>query len=109
MEPSQSVKPPCVKESLVSMECQLHFHHNITALDSQDITNTLVLGLIKQVHVRESDLLKDGLLVNPALLRPVARLGGISYSRLTEGFDIPRMSWNTLREDISGLSEEKKP
>ncbi|ESK97135.1 flavoprotein oxygenase [Moniliophthora roreri MCA 2997] len=108
MEPSQSVKPPCVKESLVSMECQLHFHRDITALDSQDITNTLVLGLIKQAHVRESILLEDGLQVDPALLRPVARLGDISYSRLTEGFDVPRMSWKTVREDVSKLSEEKK-
>ncbi|KAL0571154.1 hypothetical protein V5O48_010809 [Marasmius crinis-equi] len=106
MEPSKEVKPACVKESLVSMECTLHFHHDITALDSQEITNTLVLGLIKQVHIRESVLSPDGSEVDPALLRPVARLGGVTYSRLTHGFDVPRLSWKASRDEITRLSEE---
>ncbi|KAK1232337.1 hypothetical protein PQX77_004542 [Marasmius sp. AFHP31] len=106
MEPSREVKPPCVKESAVSIECKLHFHHDITALDSQQITNTLVLGLIKQVHVRESVLSPDGLQIDPALLRPVARLGGTAYSRLTDGFELPRVSWKASRDEISRLSEQ---
>ncbi|KAK7053350.1 hypothetical protein VNI00_003976 [Paramarasmius palmivorus] len=108
MEPSRAVKPPCVKESLVSMECELHFHHDIATLDTQELTHTLVLGLIKQVHVRESVLSEDGLQADPAQLRPIARMGGLSYSRLTEGFDIPRVSWKASQEEIHKLSKEKK-
>ncbi|KAG7098654.1 hypothetical protein E1B28_000570 [Marasmius oreades] len=107
MEPSQEVKPPCVKESAVSMECNLHFHHDVTPLDSHEVTTTIVLGLIKQIHVRESVLSPDGLQVDPALLRPVARLGGTSYSRLTHGFGIPRISWKKTSDEIARLTEKQ--
>ncbi|KAF9263233.1 hypothetical protein L218DRAFT_902149 [Marasmius fiardii PR-910] len=108
MEPSREVIPPYVKESVVSMECTLHFHHDVFPPDSHEPTTTIVLGLIKQVHVRESVLSPDGLQVDPALLRPVARLGGTSYSRLTHGFDIPRISWKGTRDEIGRLTEKAK-
>lgn len=58
---------------------------------------TLVVGLIKRVHVREACLREDGLALDPAKLRPIARLGGLSYARLAEGFDLPRPSWKTAQ------------
>lgn len=40
--------------------------------------------------VREDAINADRTLIDPAVLRPVARLGGISYSRVVDGFEIPR-------------------
>ncbi|THV02332.1 hypothetical protein K435DRAFT_749328 [Dendrothele bispora CBS 962.96] len=100
MESSAEVKPAMVKESHISMECELHFSHDITDLKSSEITNTLVLGLIKRVHVRESVLTADRTQVNPAHLNPVARLGGLTYAKLGDGFDLARPSWKTIRETV---------
>ena len=66
---------------------------------------TLVLGLIKRLHIREDVLSEDGMTVDPSKLRPIARLGGISYSRLLEGFDIPILSWKDIREDYEKISQ----
>ncbi|KXN85375.1 hypothetical protein AN958_11475 [Leucoagaricus sp. SymC.cos] len=100
--PSVLVKPPIVEESAVSMECELYSYQNIPDLPSVAPTATLVLGLIKRVHVREAFLGKDGLTLDPAELRPVARLGGVSYARMLEGFDLPKPSWKATK----GVYEE---
>ncbi|KAF5370790.1 hypothetical protein D9758_002001 [Tetrapyrgos nigripes] len=105
MEPSTEVKPAMVKESHISMECELNFAHDVTDLTTSQITNTLVLGLIKRVHVRESVLNEDGSQVNPTALNPLARLGGLSYATLGDGFDIARPSWKAVREEIKGKDQ----
>ena len=38
--------------------------------------------------------------VDPGKLKPVARLGGIAYSRISEGYMIPRLSWKENEETI---------
>lgn len=57
-------------------------------------SGTLMLGRVKLFHVRE-DLIDENLLVNTMALQPVSRLGGISYGRTTETFEIPRPVWKT--------------
>jgi hypothetical protein len=32
-------------------------------------------------------------------LRPIARLGGITYARLHQGIEIPRPDWDELKVD----------
>lgn len=76
---------------------------DITALGSEEVTNTLVLGLIKMIHVRNSVLDQDGL-VDPAKLKAVSRLGGSVYARVGEGFEIARPSWREMKEKIRGSS-----
>jgi hypothetical protein len=68
----------------------------------------LVLGLIKRVHVRESFLREDGLTLDPAKLRPVARLGGVSYARMVEGFDLPRVSWKATKGVYEGIEKRTR-
>ncbi|KAJ6593979.1 hypothetical protein B0H19DRAFT_1093131 [Mycena capillaripes] len=92
MTPSTLVKPACVMESAVSLECELYFLKDLSPPDSELITTTLVLGLIKQAHIHESVLNKDGSAVDPQKLRPISRLGGTTYARLMEGFDLERTS-----------------
>ncbi|KAH9485452.1 hypothetical protein JR316_0002360 [Psilocybe cubensis] len=102
-ENSDIVKPPFVRESAVAMECELYSFQDISVPGSEVPTVTVVLGLIKKLHVREAVLCEDGITVDPAKLRPVARLGGTTYGRLLEGFDLPRPSWRELRDEYPKL------
>lgn len=109
MEPSTTVKPSLVKESPVCMECELYSSQDISALNSSDITTTVVLGLIKKVHVRESILDDDGTSIDPSKLRPIARLGGRAYGRLLEGFNLASVVWKSVREDYHNLAKRQVP
>lgn len=64
-----------------------------------------MLGLIKKIHVRESVLGEDGVSIDPGKLRPVARLGGTTYARLLEGFDLPRISWKAVKDEYPNLAK----
>ncbi|EJD03429.1 uncharacterized protein FOMMEDRAFT_146973 [Fomitiporia mediterranea MF3/22] len=105
-EPSDVVKPPRVRESAVSFECELFHFLDIspssTGPSLPDATNSLVLGRIRRAHVRNAVLASDSLQVDTAALRAVSRLGGTAYARIGEGFEIPRPSWRkeegTIRE-----------
>ncbi|KAJ3557402.1 hypothetical protein NM688_g1487 [Phlebia brevispora] len=96
-EASTLVKPPRVKESA------LYNLMDIPSLRTHEITTTLVFGLIKQIHVRNVVLSEDEATVDPAKLRPVARLGGSTFARLGEGFDLERPSWKALKERIQQM------
>lgn len=65
--------------------------------ESSEVSTTVILGTIKKVHVRESVLAEDGVSVDPAKLRPVARLGGTGYARLLDIFHLPRVSWKDIQ------------
>ena len=56
---------------------------------------------------KESVLLpgSDALLVAPEKLRPVSRMGGITYSRSTQFFEIPRPKWADVEstDDIKAV------
>ncbi|KZP18708.1 hypothetical protein FIBSPDRAFT_956080 [Athelia psychrophila] len=97
---SVDVKPPCVRESAVSFECELYHAHDITPPASSTVTQTLVLGLIKRVHARSAVMSADGRTVDAGRLRAVSRLGGKVYARIGEGFELPRPSWKAIREEL---------
>ncbi|KAJ7783260.1 hypothetical protein B0H16DRAFT_1496122 [Mycena metata] len=98
MTPSRFVNPACVRESAVSLECELYFLKDLSPPDQPDlITTTLAVGLIKTAHVHESVLDAEGSAVDVGKLRPISRLGGTTYARLLEGFDLERTSWKAAR------------
>lgn len=76
----------------------MHSYQDIAPSPLVAPTTTVVLGLIKKIHVRESCLREDGLTVDPGKLRPVARLGGGGYARVTDGFDLARVSWKEVKD-----------
>ncbi|TDL22503.1 hypothetical protein BD410DRAFT_814872 [Rickenella mellea] len=109
MEKSTKVKPAWVRESAFAMECELHQIIDIpnpTPPSVEDgsppkIVQNIVIGLVKLIHVRNAVIKPTGA-IDPARLKPLLRLGGISYATLGEGFDIRRPRWsdhqNTIRE-----------
>lgn len=89
--------------SLTRLSLQLYFHKDLSPPDSSEVTTTLILGLIKQAHIHETVLAADGSSVDPSKLRPIARLGGLTYARILEGFDLDRPSWKDTKATYDRL------
>ncbi|KAF7315611.1 SEC7 domain-containing protein [Mycena indigotica] len=120
---SKFVKPACVAESAVSLECEvgifysfpprfhlvdhpakLYFYKDLAHPDSEVTTSALMLGLVKYAHVHPSVLDPQGQSVMPDKLKAIARMGGNTYASITEGFELERPSWRTARP----IYEQKK-
>ncbi|CAN3372772.1 hypothetical protein DIURU_004739 [Diutina rugosa] len=88
-EKSTVVKPAHVAESAYSMECKLVASHEWKSKRTgKPSGNTLLLEVIR-FHIR-SDVLNDGNVVDINKLKPVSRLGGITYGRTTLGYELPK-------------------
>lgn len=84
---SIKVKPPRVKESPITMECELVHHYT---LENHKFGGaTILIGKVVMFHVDESVLLDD-FKINLETYKPVARLAGSNYSKLGEIFSIKR-------------------
>jgi flavin reductase (DIM6/NTAB) family NADH-FMN oxidoreductase RutF len=84
---STRVKAVRVKEAAIQMECELMSTLEIGEGKTPGST-TLVVGRILMMHVNAS-VHENGAIAAERLL-PIARLGGHSYSRLGEVFELPR-------------------
>nr|GAT43240.1 predicted protein [Mycena chlorophos] len=97
-EPSTSVAPARVKESAFSMECELLQHIEVKNAAGGFAAN-LILGTVKYIHVRNAVLDERGL-VDPAKFMAVGRLGDVAYSKVGDGFRIPRPAWAEEQEKL---------
>ncbi|KAK6464691.1 hypothetical protein DFJ63DRAFT_311987 [Scheffersomyces coipomensis] len=89
--PSEKVKPPHVGESAFSIEAKLY---KIEEFQSKAVpgkaSGTLVLVEGINFHVRD-DVVNDQLnIVDIAKLKPVSRLGGITFGRTISGYEALR-------------------
>ena len=82
---SDLVKPPRVAESKAQMECRLH---QIVPVSDRPGGGILVLGEVLRFHVLES--LLDGYKIDPDKLNAIGRMGGPTYVRTHDRFDIQR-------------------
>jgi flavin reductase (DIM6/NTAB) family NADH-FMN oxidoreductase RutF len=83
--PSDIVTPPRVKESRINMECRLV---QVIHVSSKPLGGSLVLGEVVRFHFDDA-LIENGL-IDPDKLRPVGRMGGPTYTRTTDRFNIER-------------------
>jgi len=62
---------------------------------------TGVTAFIEGVNfwVREDAIDEQGVLVDPAVLKPISRLGGIAYGRTTQAFELPRPDYDEAMQD----------
>ncbi len=91
--PSSAVKPPRIKESPVNMECKL-----IEELRFGDGgRRSIVLGEVLRFHIHEDALTPRGH-VDLTQMKPVGRLAGSGYIRLSDRFDIKRMSYKDWQD-----------
>jgi len=109
-EPCSVVKPSRVKEAVFSIEAKLVSTREFESRATPG-KKTGVLAVVEGVRfwVREDATNKERSLIDPAVLRPVARLGGITYGRLTEGVELLRPEYDDLTkvEDAEDLVKPK--
>lgn len=94
---STKIKVPRVGESKFSMECELLHYYDILN-DQNERTGTVVLGKVVYFHVNRDIIDEESFLVDTKGLKPVSRLGGITYARTTEAYELPRPVWNKEKE-----------
>jgi len=83
--PSDLVKPARVKESHVNMECRLV---QVVHVSSKPLGGSIVLGEVLRFHV--DDAILDNFRIDPDKLRAFGRMGGNSYARTTDRFELIR-------------------
>ena len=82
---SDLVKPPRVKESHINMECRLV---QIVDVSARPLGGSLVIGEVLRFHVDNS--LFDNYKIDPDKLQAIGRMGGPTYTRTTDRFDMIR-------------------
>lgn len=89
--PTSIVKPARVKESILAIEGKLV---ETKEFESRTVPGkkTGVLAIIEGVRfwVREDAIDEEQSVIDLNVLKPISRLGGISYGRTTDAIEIPR-------------------
>jgi len=83
--PSDVVRPPRVQESHVNMECKLL---QIVDVSPKPLGGSIVLGEVVRFHV--DDTMFDNFKIDPDKLGAVGRMGGPTYTRTTDRFNLER-------------------
>jgi flavin reductase (DIM6/NTAB) family NADH-FMN oxidoreductase RutF len=84
--PSAVVAPPRVAESPIHFECRVH---QIVEVGTEPGGGALILGRIVHLHVDPTVLVGEDK-IDVAKLRPIGRLAGPDYCRVTDLFQMPR-------------------
>jgi flavin reductase (DIM6/NTAB) family NADH-FMN oxidoreductase RutF len=82
---SDLIKPPRVAESNVNMECRLL---QVVDVSDKPLGGSLVLGEVLRFHV--ADELFSDYKIDPDMLRAIGRMGGPTYTRTTDRFNMER-------------------
>lgn len=83
--PCNIVSAPRVKEARISMECKLI---QVVELSKEKLSGAFVMGEIVQFHI--ADEIFDNYRIDADKLNTVGRMGGMSYTRTTDRFDLQR-------------------
>ena len=82
---SEAVRVPRVAESKVQMECRLR---EVITISAGPGGGSIVIGEVLRFHVRED--LFDNYRIDPVKLNAVGRMGGPTYCRTRDRFDLER-------------------
>ncbi|MBI3681220.1 MAG: flavin reductase family protein [Acidobacteria bacterium] len=79
------VKPPRVQQARVQMECRLI---QVVTVSERPLGGSVVLGEVVLFHI--DDAVVDNFRIDPDKLRAIGRMGGNTYARTTDRFDLAR-------------------
>lgn len=99
---STMVKPDRVQEAVFSIEGRLVSTTEWTSKNAATPNKkTGVTAFIEGVNfwAREDAIDEQGVLLDPAVMKPISRLGGISYGRTTQAFELPRPDYDEAMRD----------
>jgi flavin reductase (DIM6/NTAB) family NADH-FMN oxidoreductase RutF len=85
--PSTTIRVPRVAEAPVAFECVLQ---RIVTISDAPGGGAAVFGEVKLIHIRD-DLYGANGRINLEALRPIGRLAGAGYARVTDTFDLARV------------------
>jgi flavin reductase (DIM6/NTAB) family NADH-FMN oxidoreductase RutF len=91
-EPSDLIKPPRVGESMIQMECTLA---NIITFGEGPGSGSTIFGRVVRFHV--ADELFNNFRIDASRLHPIGRMGGPTYARTTDRFDLDRPNLSDSR------------
>lgn len=104
------VKAERVKEAIFSIEAKLIETKEFDS-KAKPGTKSGVLAILEGVNfwAREDAINDEGSLIDPAVLKPVSRLGGITYGRTISGYELPRPDFEAAKGagELDGLIEKK--
>ena len=109
--PSTSVKPDRVKEAVFTAECKLletrEWESRSTPGKKSGVT-VILEGV--RFWVREDATNEERNNIDISILRPMSRLGGITYARVLDGVELPRPDYEETinREGAEGKSLVKE-
>jgi flavin reductase (DIM6/NTAB) family NADH-FMN oxidoreductase RutF len=86
LAPSVAVKPPRVNESPIHFECKVR---EIIEVGNEPGGGSIVIGTIVHIHADDGVML-GGDKINLTALRPIGRLMGSGYCRVTDMIEIER-------------------
>ncbi|TDZ24285.1 Uncharacterized protein Cob_v003262 [Colletotrichum orbiculare MAFF 240422] len=105
----EHVKAARVKEAVFSVEGTLdHFKEYDSRATPGKKSGVVAIIEGKNFWVREDAINEQRNIVDPEVLRPVSRLGGITYGRTTEVLEIPRADWEKNIGGEDGYEKIKK-
>lgn len=103
---SEKVKPQHVAESAFSVEAKLlHSHEWKSKTDPNRATGVLCIVEGINFHVREDVINDDQNNLDISKLKPVSRLGGITYARTVDGYEKLRPDYD---KEVESKEEVKK-
>ncbi|KAL0932088.1 nitrilotriacetate monooxygenase component b [Colletotrichum truncatum] len=103
------VKAARVKEAIFSVEGTLDSFKEYDSKATPGKKSGVVCIIEgRNFWVREDAINEQKNIVDPAVLRPISRLGGITYGRVTEVLEIPRADWEANIGGEEGYEKIKK-
>ncbi|AEO58156.1 hypothetical protein MYCTH_2305327 [Thermothelomyces thermophilus ATCC 42464] len=95
-----------VKEAVFSIEGKLESLREFESRATPGkVTATMAVIEGTRFWAREDAINEERNLIDPKVLRPISRLGGITYGRTTEAFELPRPDFE---KDVGGMEGMKK-
>jgi flavin reductase (DIM6/NTAB) family NADH-FMN oxidoreductase RutF len=105
----QNVKCARVKEAIFSIECKLDFYReNESRATPGKKTGVMCVLEGTNFWVREDALNDEKSIVDLAVLKPISRLGGITYGRTNDVMELPRAKYTEALGD-EAYSKLKQP
>lgn len=85
---SETIAVPRVAEAPVAFECTLQ---RIVTISEEPGGGSAVFGEVQCIHIRD-DIYVDGYVLLEAF-QPIGRLAGASYTKVSDIFEMERLSW----------------
>lgn len=102
----EDVKAARVGEAVFTVECKVESHREFESRATPGKkTGVMVVLEGTKFWVREDAINEERNIVDPEVLKPISRLGGITYGRLTEAVEIPRP---VFEKDVGGQEGYEK-